>query len=176
VIRSVVFDVGETLLDDTREFNAWADWLGVPHHTFSALIGIVVAQGRNNAEAFTYIRPGLDLAAEKRLREQSGHGEQIEESDLYSDTRAALAELRARGVWVGVAGNQTTRAAELLRALNLPIDALATSGEWGTAKPDPAFFQHVIDLAPGTPAEIAYVGDRHDIDIAAAHAEACSRS
>ena len=28
VIRAVVFDVGETLLDDTREWGAWADWLG----------------------------------------------------------------------------------------------------------------------------------------------------
>jgi HAD superfamily hydrolase (TIGR01549 family) len=170
VIRSVVFDVGETLLDDTREFNAWADWLGVPRHTFSALIGIVVAQGRDNADAFQYIRPGLDLATEKQLREQSGHGEQIEETDLYPDVRPALAALRARGVWVGVAGNQTVRAAELLRALDLPVDALATSGEWGVAKPDPVFFRHVIDLVPGVPAEIAYVGDRHDIDVAAARA------
>src|SRR5262249_56520419 len=45
VIRSVVFDVGETLLDDTREFGAWADWIGVPRHTFSALLAIVGAQG-----------------------------------------------------------------------------------------------------------------------------------
>jgi len=29
-VVSVVFDVGETLLDDSREFGAWADWLGVP--------------------------------------------------------------------------------------------------------------------------------------------------
>lgn len=28
-VVSVVFDVGETLLDDTREFGAWADWIGV---------------------------------------------------------------------------------------------------------------------------------------------------
>src|SRR5690349_6564258 len=68
VIRSVVFDVGETLLDDTREFNAWADWISVPRHTFSALIGIVVAQGRNNAEAFQYVRPGFDLATERKRR------------------------------------------------------------------------------------------------------------
>jgi hypothetical protein len=26
MIRSVVFDVGETLLDDTREWAAWSDW------------------------------------------------------------------------------------------------------------------------------------------------------
>lgn len=169
MITSVVFDVGETLLDDTREFNAWADWIGVPRHTFSALIGIVVAQGRNNAEAFQYLRPGFDLATERERRDQAGLGEMIEDSDLYPDVRAALVELRRRGVWVGVAGNQTVRAAELLRALHLPVDNIATSGEWGVAKPDPEFFKRIVDFAPGEPNEIAYVGDHRDYDIRAAH-------
>lgn len=163
VIRSVVLDVGETLLDDTREFNAWADWVGVPRHTLSALIGIVVAQGRDNAEAFQYIRPGFDQGAEVQRREEAGLGEQIEESDLYPD-------VRARGVWTGVVGNQTTRAAGLLRALDLPVDSIATSGEWGVAKPDPGFFKRVIDFAPGNAAEIVYVGDHRDYDVKAAHA------
>lgn len=169
MIRSVVFDVGETLLDDTREFNAWADWIEVPRHTFSALIGIVVAQGRNNAEAFQYVRPGLDLAAERQRREDAGVGEQIDDQDLYPDVRPALAELRRRGVWVGVAGNQTIRAAELLRALDLPVDAIATSGEWAVAKPDPEFFKRVVEFAPGEPDEIVYVGDHRDYDVRAAH-------
>lgn len=34
MIRSVVFDVGETLLDNTREWARWAEWVGVPQHTF----------------------------------------------------------------------------------------------------------------------------------------------
>lgn len=169
MIRSVVFDVGETLLDDTREFNAWADWIGVPRHTFSALIGIVVAQGRNNAEAFQYMRPGLDLAAERQRREEAGVGEQIDDQDLYPDVRPALTELRRRGVWVGVAGNQTIRAADLLRALDLPVDAIATSGEWAVAKPDPEFFKRVAEFAPGEPDEIVYVGDHRDYDVRAAH-------
>jgi N-acetyl-D-muramate 6-phosphate phosphatase len=43
-VVAVVLDVGETLLDDTREFGAWADWIGVPRHTFSA-----AAHSRPNA-------------------------------------------------------------------------------------------------------------------------------
>jgi len=31
----VVFDVGECLVDETREYGTWADWLGVPRHSFS---------------------------------------------------------------------------------------------------------------------------------------------
>lgn len=60
VIRAVVFDVGETLLDDTREWGAWADWIGVPRNTFSAVMGAVTAAGRNNAETFQYFRPGFE--------------------------------------------------------------------------------------------------------------------
>src|SRR5882724_11443295 len=126
VIRSVVFDVGETLLDDTAEFGRWADWIGVPRHTFSGLLAIVTSQGRNNAETFQYFRPGFDLAAERDRREQAGKGESISESDLYPDVRPALTELRRRGIWVGIAGNQTVRMAELLRELSLPADAIAT--------------------------------------------------
>ena len=169
MIRSVVFDVGETLLDDTREFGAWADWIGVPRHTFSALLGIVVAQGRNNAETFQYFRPGFDLNAERARREAAGVGEHIGDTDLYPDVRPALAKLRAQGLWVGVAGNQTARAAALLRLLELPVDAIATSGEWGIAKPDPGFFVRVAAFAPGEPEEIAYIGDHRDYDIVAAH-------
>src|SRR5690242_4574283 len=118
MITAVVFDVGETLLDDTREYAAWADWIGVPRHTFSAVLGAVTAEGRNNAETFQYFRPGFDLASERRRREEAGRGEQIDESDLYPDARPALAELQKRGLWVGIAGNQTRRAAVLLRNLD----------------------------------------------------------
>jgi predicted phosphatase len=52
------------------------------------------------------------------------------EVDLHPDVRPALCALRERGLWVEVAGNQTVRAAELLRALELPVGAVATSGGW----------------------------------------------
>jgi FMN phosphatase YigB (HAD superfamily) len=149
MIKSVVFDVGETLLDDTREFAAWADWIGVPRHTFSAVLGAVTFQGRDNAETFQYFRQGFDLATERQARETAGKGEDIKDADLYADVRPVLAELRARGLWVGIGGNQTVRAAALLRELDLPVDAIATSGQWGVAKPRPEFFDLVAELAPG---------------------------
>jgi N-acetyl-D-muramate 6-phosphate phosphatase len=167
---SVVFDVGETLLDDTREFGAWADWIGVPRHTFSAVPGAVTAAGRNNAETFQYFRPGFDLAAERERREAAGAGEDYAEADLYPDARPALTALRDMGLRVGIAGNQTARAGRVLRAMNLPADLIATSADWGTAKPDPAFFQHVIEAAPGAPGEIMYVGDHRDNDLIPAKA------
>jgi len=166
----VVFDIGETLLDDSREFGAWADWLGVPRHTFSAVLGAVSSEGRNNAETFQYFRPDFDLAAERQRREDAGAGERYTEEDLYPDVRPALSLLRQMGLWVGVAGNQTARAGQILRDLSLPADLVATSGEWGVAKPDPAFFRRVIDVSPGEPHEIVYVGDHRDNDLGPAKA------
>ncbi len=167
MVAAVVFDVGETLLDDTAEWWAWADWIGVSRHTFSAVLGAVTAAGRDNAEVFEYFRPGFDLVGQRRGREESGGGERIGEQDLYPDVRPALTRLRDRGLWVGVTGNQTARAAQLLRALNLPVDAVATSGEWGVAKPSGGFFDRVVAMTGHDPAEIVYVGDHRDNDIVA---------
>lgn len=170
MVTAVVFDVGETLLDDSREWGAWADWIGVPRHTFSTVLGAVTAAGRDNAETFQYFKPGFDLARERRLREEAGLGERIEDGDLYPDARPGLARLRELGLWVGVAGNQTARAAELLRTLGLPVDQVATSGEWGVAKPSPEFFARVAEMVPDGPGETMYVGDHRDNDVVAAKA------
>lgn len=169
-IRSVVFDVGETLMDDSSFWGSWADWLGVPRHTLAALVGAVTALGHDNAEALRLVRPGFDLIAERQAREDAGHGESITDDDLYPDVRPALTALREAGLWVGIAGNQTVRAAELLEALDLPVDAIATSGQWDVAKPDADFFQRLISWAPGDSAEIVYVGDHPDNDVVPAKA------
>jgi HAD superfamily hydrolase (TIGR01549 family) len=165
VIETVVLDVGETITRDDRYWAAWADWLKIPRHTLSALIGAVVAQGHNNAEALRLVRPGIDVAAEYRAREAAGQGEYLEESDLYDDVRPALSELRSLGVRIIVAGNQTERAGALLRGLDLPVDLIATSGEWGVAKPQREFFQRVVEVAQAAPSATVYVGDHPANDI-----------
>lgn len=165
VIRCVVFDVGETLVDDTREWWGWADWLGVPPHTVSALVGAVVVQGRDNADALRLVRPGLDVDEERRARAAAGHVVELVEGDLYRDVRPALGELRRLGLWVGVAGNQLARVGERLRELGLAADVIVTSQEWGVAKPDPGFFARLVEWAPGEPDEIVYVGDHPANDV-----------
>ncbi|WP_062214559.1 HAD family hydrolase [Streptomyces sp. NBRC 109706] len=165
MIRCVALDIGETLTRDDRYWAAWADWLDVPRHTLSALVGSVVARGQDNADALRLVRPGLDLAAEYAAREAAGRGECLDESDLYPDVRPALAALRGLGVRVIVAGNQTSRAGELLRALDLPAEAVAVSGDWGAAKPSEEFFVRVISLAEARAEEVLYVGDHPQNDI-----------
>ncbi|MFJ9454205.1 HAD family hydrolase [Kitasatospora sp. NPDC101447] len=164
-MRSVVFDIGETLISDTRYWGDWARWLGVPQHTLSALVGIVVAQGRDNADAIRILRPGVDVAAEWRARQAAGRGDYLDETDLYPDVRPALSRLREAGLWVGIAGNQNAAVSGLLRDLGLPADGIATSAEWGVSKPGPGFFERVVEWAPGEPHEIVYVGDHPMNDI-----------
>ena len=170
MIKAVVFDVGETLVDETREYGTWADWLGVPRHAFSSVFGAVIALGMDYRDVFQYFRPGFNLAEEREKRADAGLPETFGESDLYPDARPAMAALRDMSVWVGVAGNQTTRAGDILRKLDLPADMIATSDDWGAAKPDAAFFREVITAAPCDASQIVYVGDRLDNDLKPAKA------
>jgi HAD superfamily hydrolase (TIGR01549 family) len=164
-VRAVVFDVGETLIDETTEYGTWSDWLGVPRHTFSAVFGAVIARGDDHRQTFQHFRPGFDLAVERLRREQAGFAEHFDERDLYPDARPCLEKLKQLGFLVGVAGNQTARAERLLRALDLPVDFIGTSDGWGVEKPSRGFFDRIIAECGCAPGEIAYVGDRLDNDI-----------
>ena len=176
-ISAVVFDVGETLVDETVEYHAWADWLGVPRHTFSAVFGAVIAAGRPHQEVFEYFQPGFDLAAERAARAAAGRPEGYGEPDLYPDARRTLAALREAGYLVVIAANQTARSHQILESLHLPVDLVTTSAMWGDLeKPDPAFFQKVVEVCDNlsrergrgplrSPNAVCYVGDRLDNDM-----------
>src|SRR5262245_32940000 len=165
MIAAVFFDVGETIVDESREYGTWADWLGVPRHTFSAIFGAVIARGRDYRETFQVFRPGFNLDEERDRRAAAGQPETFAEENLYPDARPCLAALRAQGVRVGLAGNQTARAEAILRSLDLPVDVIGTSAGWGAEKPSVAFFHRVV-VEAGCPADqVLYVGDRLDNDI-----------
>ncbi|ANS65889.1 HAD family hydrolase [Streptomyces lincolnensis] len=162
----MVFDVGECLVDETREYGTWADWLGVPRHTFHSMFGAVIAQGRDYREVFQEFQPGFDLYDEREKRAAAGQPEWFGEEDLYADARPALHQLRADGLWLGIAGNQTVRAGKLLRELFTgDVDLIGTSDDWGASKPDPLFFERVAEVTPFANDEILYVGDRVDNDL-----------
>ncbi|MFL4904673.1 HAD family hydrolase [Streptomyces sp. MMS24-I2-30] len=166
MIRAVIFDVGECLVDETTEYGTWADWLGVPRHTFHAMFGAVIAQGRDYRDTFQEFQPGFDLYAERERRAEAGRPETFGEADLYPDVRDALIALRADGLWLGIAGNQTVRAGRILRELfSNDVDLIGTSDDWGASKPERTFFDHVAEVVPAEVGEMLYVGDRVDNDI-----------
>ncbi|MCX5386424.1 HAD family hydrolase [Streptomyces sp. NBC_00083] len=165
MIETIVLDTGETLVRDDRYWASWADWIGVPRHTLSVLVGAVVTQGRDPADALRILKPGMDVREAHLAREASGRGEYLDETDLYDDVRPALGALRKLGVRVVIAGNQSTRAGELLRGLDLPADLVVTSEEWGVAKPQPAFFERVLEVSEAGPHETVYVGSHPANDV-----------
>jgi FMN phosphatase YigB (HAD superfamily) len=118
------------------------------------VFGAVIARGHDYRETFQVFRPGFDLAEERRRRDEAGFPEWFGENDIYPDVGPALKELRDRGLWLGLAGNQTVNAGRLLRELEFPVDMVATSDDWGVAKPDVAFFDQVVDAAPCSANEI----------------------
>lgn len=82
MISAVVFDVGETLVDESKEYGTWADWLDVPRHTFSAVFGAVIALGMDYREVFQYFAPGFSLNAERARSAEAGQPEVFGEDDL----------------------------------------------------------------------------------------------
>lgn len=164
MIGAVFFDVGGTVVDEAGEFAGWADWIGVPRHTFSAVFGSVIARGLGYEETFRVFRPGFDLVVERERRVAAGKPEVLGEEDLYPDARACLESLKGQGLVVGLAGNQPAHAEAGLRALDLAVDVIGTSHGWGVEKPAPEFFERVVREGGGDASAILYVGDRPDND------------
>jgi hypothetical protein len=52
-----VFDVGETLVDEIREYGSWADWPGVPRHTSSATFVAVIPRGADYRDGLVDANP-----------------------------------------------------------------------------------------------------------------------
>ena len=173
MIRAVFFDVGETLIDETRDWEGWADWLGVPRLTFLATLGIVLAQDEHHRQVFEYFSPDFDFKSAVRQRMAEGWRYGYHPDDLYLDAVPCCAELRNDGYFVGIAGNQPAEALLSLRSLGLGADIIETSETWGVEKPNPEFFSKIVEVVneacgPTDPSQIAYVGDRIDNDIEAA--------
>lgn len=149
-MKAVVFDVGETLVDETALWGELADTAGVPRFTLFGVVGGLAARGEHWRRAFELI--GVEKP----------HGSAFGRASLYPDAEPCLAELRRRGYLLGLAGNASR---EAYAALELDVDFVADSASWGVEKPAPAFFARVKE-ACGCPAgEIAYVGDRVDNDV-----------
>ena len=164
-IKAVFFDIGETLVNEGEIYGRWADWLGVPRHTFLATLGALLATGGTHLDLFELFRPGFDLATEEKQRAAAGIPNGFGPADLYPDARDCLAELRAQGLFVGVAGNQPVAAAEHFAALGVDVDVVGISAVWGVEKPAPEFFARCVSAAGCAPAELLYVGDRIDNDV-----------
>jgi HAD superfamily hydrolase (TIGR01549 family) len=142
-VSAVVFDVGETLVDETRNWEHVADACGVPRFTLMALVGATIARGESHRRVLDWleIRPPRDAFLH---------------DELYPDALPCLRRLREQGLFVGAAGNMAIEHEDLVRP---HVDFVSSSGRWGVEKPSPGFFEQVLAAAGRPPTEVAYVGD-----------------
>jgi len=173
-VTAVVLDIGETVLDRTREYAAWAAFFGVPAHTFSAVFGGLVARGakvNDVIRAFADADPQFAGQALDELRAaRAARGlapDELTAADLYPDAAPTITRLRGRGIRVAVVGNQPPGISAQLRELGLDADVIASSSEWGVAKPAPEFFHRACAELGAAPSETVYVGDQTANDVAA---------
>jgi FMN phosphatase YigB (HAD superfamily) len=148
-LKAVVFDVGETLIDESRLWERAADAAGAPRFTLMGIIGGLAARGEHHRRAWEILgveRPPVSWGSE----------------DFYPDALPTLDALRRRGLRVGAVGNTLTDAEDLLRE---HVDLVGSSARWGVEKPALAFFERVVSECGAARDEIAYVGDRVDNDI-----------
>jgi HAD superfamily hydrolase (TIGR01509 family) len=151
-VEAIVFDVGETLVDETNMWARVAHTGGVTPFTLMAGLGATIALGRDHDDVWALL--GIEQPAGTWTMD-----------DWYPDARPCLERLRRGGFRVCACGNTPAFVEEELRPL---VDAAASSESLGVSKPAPEFFERIAELA-GVPADrIAYVGDRVDNDIAPA--------
>jgi FMN phosphatase YigB (HAD superfamily) len=148
-VEAVVFDVGETLIDETRLWERAADAAGAPRFTLMGIVGGLAARGEHHRRAWQIL--GLDQPPAT-----------WESDDFYADALPCLETLRRRGLLVGVVGNTLTEAEDLLRE---HVDLVGSSARWGVEKPAPAFFERIVSECGVAAGAIAYVGDRVDNDV-----------
>ena len=163
MIDWVALDVGETLIDETRVWGAWAQELGISPLTFSAALWAAIASGEDHGHVFDALGVPdwrrFGPAVEARYGGFQG-------VDLYPDALGAVERIAAQGRSVAILANQPARRTAQLLALGFRPDVIAMSEELGIAKPDPAFFARCLELmGRPDPRSVAYVGDRVDNDV-----------
>lgn len=182
MIKAVLFDVGGTLI--------------APHPSVGAVYSRVAARHgieRNPAELNIRFKESwrkrkgrrelVDKEWWRRVvddvfeRDSAGFFEELYDEfakkevwRIYPDVEEALGALKTRGLVLAVASNWDCRLPALLKGLNLErfFNRNFISFEMGTVKPDPRFFQRVLEELGLEPLEVLHVGDDLNEDIAGA--------
>jgi phosphoglycolate phosphatase-like HAD superfamily hydrolase len=140
-VEAVVFDVGETLVDETTMWTRLAQSAGLTPFTLMAGIGATIALGRPHNDVWGML--GVERPPGSWTMD-----------DWYPDALPCIERLRAAGYRVGASGNTPASVEETLRTR---VDFAGSSAGWGV--------ERLVELAGAEAARIAYVGDRVDNDI-----------
>ena len=162
-IRWIFFDVGSTLVDETKAYE---------HRLLDAIEGTDITLSQIQEKRIEYQKQNLkgDLEAIRHygLPLTAWHHE---DETPYPDAADTLAYLKRKGYQIGVIANQTLGTRQRLQQYGLLpyIDEIIASAEAGISKPDPRLFLLALRLAGCIPKEAVMIGDRLDNDIAPAN-------
>ena len=156
-LKAVVFDVGETLVDEERWWRRLSDREGLQPHVVWAALGVTIARGEEHEALWGHL--GIEQPP------RWWHEIPYALDDLYPDALDCLRHVGALGLRVGIVGNQTATLETWAREASLPADMISSSASLGVRKPDPVFFAKVVELMGHPAGEVAYVGDRVDNDV-----------
>jgi putative hydrolase of the HAD superfamily len=184
-VRAVFLDVDDTLVDYEsaaaqsfrRVLGSDADydlWQSLDHYErfLAGELGFQAMRDVRMADYLGLIGRSADVAQAAAI-EQARFDGLAEFYALYDDAVPALAELRDRGLRLGlITNNEAEHQWAKIRAVGLDqlVDAVAISGEVGVAKPDRRIFDHACEQLRVEPAEAIHVGDNFDADVRGAHA------
>src|SRR5262249_15135006 len=113
-LKSVVFDVGETLVDEERWWRELCERAGLQPHGGWAALGVTIERGEEHDALWGHL--GLEKP------EGWWHDITYSASDLYPDALDCLHRVRDLGLLVGVVGNQTESLEAWARTAALPAD------------------------------------------------------
>jgi hypothetical protein len=123
-VRAIVFDVGETLVDESRAWTTQAERAGVTPFALMGTLGGLIAQDRDHRGLWAVL--GVEQPAEPPS---------IDQADLYPDALSCLRAARDGGLVVGIAGNQPAGVDAKLHGLGFDADFIASSAAWGSRSP-----------------------------------------
>jgi FMN phosphatase YigB (HAD superfamily) len=148
-VEAVVFDVGETLVDETMMWTRVAANAGVTPFTLMGVLGAMIAEGRHHDDIWEVL--GVEQPAGT-----------WEDEDWYPDAVPCIERLREAGYRVCAVGNTPQFIEE---HVGRHVEVLGSSERWQIWKPAAAFFERVLAIVGLPPEKIAYVGDRVDNDV-----------
>jgi putative hydrolase of the HAD superfamily len=103
-------------------------------------------------------------------REIVARWEHARHFELYDDVLPVLAELRARGLKLGLISNTSRDLTAFVHHFGLDVDAWISSGSHGKVKPSPLIFAAALELVGVEAAEAVMVGDSLEDDFEGAQA------
>lgn len=131
-----------------------------------------------NEEAFwekfdAYVLDGLGYRGDRKefaaelSREFEGIVPRVESWFEYPDTRPLMAELRRRGLRLGLVSNATDLARRVMDHLDMTrlFDAVVISSEVGVRKPDKRIFHIASERLGVPPSRALHIGDKLAVDI-----------